>query len=344
MPSAPPPSPSTAYVSNVQRFCVHDGPGIRTVVFFQGCPLRCAWCQNPETLDGTPSLMVNSQKCAGCAACVEACEQKAVYQSADGSIRFDRARCTACGACVTSCYYRARELSGRPWAVDGLMKVIGRDRVVYRNSGGGVTLSGGEPLLHPGFARELLRRCKAEGIHTAVETCGAVPWTNIESILEYTDLFLYDIKLVDPVAHQRWMGTSNTAVLENARSLAARGARLIPRVPLIPQVNDGEEEFRAIARFCASLQSGGELHILPFHQVGSSKYELVGKGYRMGEVPEENTERAAACGKIAEECGLRVSIGGSGLKNEVDEERARTAAKTRKRSFLYGFDGENLDY
>jgi pyruvate formate lyase activating enzyme len=330
-------------VSNVQRFCVHDGPGIRTVVFFLGCPLRCAWCQNPETLDGTPSLMINSRKCAGCAACVEACGQKAVFQNAEGSVRFDRARCTACGECVTSCYYRARELSGRSWTVDGLMKVLGRDRVVYRNSGGGVTLSGGEPLLHPAFARELLGRCRAEGIHTAVETCGAVPWSHIESVLEYTDLFLYDIKLVDPVAHAEWTGTSNTLVLENAQTLAAQGARIIPRVPLIPRVNDAEKEFRAIAAFCAALPSVTELHILPFHQVGSSKYELVGKGYRMGEVPEENAGRVAACRKIAEECGLRVSIGGSGLKNEVDEERARMAAKARKRSFLYGPEGEDFD-
>ena len=343
MPSSLPPSPSSVFVSNVQRFCVHDGPGIRTVVFFLGCPLRCAWCQNPETLDGTPSLMVNSQKCAGCAACVEACEQKAVFQSADGRIRFDRAQCTACGECVLSCYYRAREMSGRPWTVDGLMKVIRRDLVVYRNSGGGVTLSGGEPLLHPAFARDLLSRCRAESIHTAVETCGAVPWDHLESVMEYTDLFLYDIKLVDPIAHQEWTGTSNRAALENARALAARGARIIPRVPLVPQVNDGEEEFRAISRFCASLRSGGELHILPFHQVGSSKYELVGKGYRMGEVPEENAKRVAACRKIAEQCGLRVSIGGSGLNNEVDEERARSAVKARKRTFLYGPDGDNFD-
>ena len=170
--------------------------------------------------------MVNSQTCAGCAACVEACEQKAAFRSADGRIGFDRARCTACVACVVSCYYRARGLSGRPWTVDGLMKPIRRDRVVYRNSGGGVTLSGGEPLLNPAFARELLCRCKAEGIHTAVETCGAVPWSHLESILEYTDLFLYDIKLVDPAAHQEWTGTSNKAALANARALAERGARL----------------------------------------------------------------------------------------------------------------------
>jgi pyruvate formate lyase activating enzyme len=324
------PADLTAYVSNVQRFCVHDGPGIRTVAFLVGCPLRCAWCQNPETLETTPVLMLNAQKCAGCAACVEACAEKATWQDAEGKVRFDRATCTSCGKCVATCYYRAREMSARPYTVDRLLQVLLRDRVAYRNSGGGVTLSGGEPLLHAAFSAEVLRRCKAEGIHTAVETCGAVSWKSFEAALPYTDLFLYDIKLVDPAAHREWTGISNEEILGNLAALANRGARLIPRIPLIPKLNDGEAEFTAIAKLCAALPSVTEMHIMPFHQVGSSKYELVGRSYRMAGVGEENAERVAACRKIAEEHGLRVSVGGSGLKNESDDERARRGSGEKK--------------
>ena len=325
----------TAHVSNIQRFCVHDGPGIRTVVFLLGCPLRCRWCQNPETLAREPVLMFNGQKCVGCAACAEACAQKATFRNPDGTIRFDRSRCTTCGRCVVSCYYRARELSGQPYAVRSLLEEIAKDRVVFRNSGGGVTLSGGEPLVHPGFVSELLRGCRNQGIHTAIETCGAVSWGNFERVLPFTDLFLYDLKLIDPEKHERWTGVGNRAILENARSLAGAGQRLIVRVPLIREVNDGDEEFLAIARFAAGLRNVDELHILPFHQVGSSKYALVGKEYDMQDVPEDNHQRIARCKQIAEEQGLRVSVGGTGFRNELDAQRVSKDSAGRKNRFFY---------
>jgi pyruvate formate lyase activating enzyme len=325
----------TVFVSNVQRFCVHDGPGIRTVVFLLGCPLRCAWCQNPETLARTPVLMFNPGKCTGCAACVEACEIRTTFQGSDGKIRFDRSRCTACGKCVVTCYYRARELSARSYTVRALLEAIGRDSVVYRNSGGGVTLSGGEPLIHPAFVGELFRGCRSRGIHAAIETCGAVPWSSFERVLAHTDLFLYDIKLVDRSKHEQWTGVSNHSILENAIALAERGARIIVRVPLIHGVNDDDEEFLRIARFSASLRGVDEMHMLPFHQVGSPKYELVGVEYAMGDVVEDNAERVARCRQIAEDCGLRVSVGGSGVRSEKDAERVRRESRRKKDTFLY---------
>ena len=307
----------TVQVSNIQRFCVHDGPGIRTVVFFLGCPLRCRWCQNPETLEREPRVMFNAQKCAGCGACAEVCDPQATYRNREGKLQFDRARCTTCGRCVLSCYYKARELSARAYSVRALLEEIEKDSVVFRNSGGGVTLSGGEPMIHPAYAAELLARCRSKGIHTAVETCGAVSWRNFEQVLPFVELFLYDLKLIDSEKHEHWTGVSNRLILENATRLAELGKRIIARVPLIRQVNDDDEEFTSIARFAAGLKNAGELHILPFHQVGSSKYELVGREYGMQDVPEENDLRIERCKQIAEGLGLRVSVGGTGFRNEV---------------------------
>ncbi len=322
-------------MSAVQRFCVHDGPGIRTTVFLLGCPLRCRWCQNPEALDREPTLMFNVEKCVGCGACVEACPEKANSLGQDGKARVDRTRCTVQGSCVAACCYKARELSGKPRSVGSLVEEISKDRVAFRNSGGGVTLSGGEPLLNPDFAGELLLGCRRQGIHTAVETCGAVPWGNFERVLPQVDLFLYDIKLIDNEKHELWTGAPNRLVLENAARLAETGKRMFIRVPLVPGVNDSEADFGAIAAFAADGLKVGELHILPFHQIGSSKYDLLGREYLLRDAVEDNAEGIARCRRIAEDHGLRVSVGGTGFRGEADSRRiSQDASKTRK-TFLY---------
>ena len=324
-----------AFVSAVQRYCLHDGPGIRTTVFLLGCPLRCRWCQNPEALEPKPVLMWKDRKCSGCGACIDACPEKANHRSEEGRILFDRGRCRTWGKCVLSCHYDARSLSGKPYSVHALLEEVGKDLVVFGNSGGGVTLSGGEPLIDLAFAEEFLRGCKRKGIHAAVETCGHLPWAHFEAVLSAVDLFLFDIKLIDPVKHERWTGASNRLILENARRLAQLGKRIIVRVPLIPAVNDDKEEFEAIARFAVEELKVDELHILPFHQVGSSKYGLVGREYEMSYMTEDNEDAVARCFLIAEGLGLRVSVGGTGFRNEIDSERVAKNAMKKKDGFLY---------
>jgi pyruvate formate lyase activating enzyme len=279
--------------------------------------------------------MFNAEKCVGCGACLDSCAEGAISLGPDGRARVDRRLCADRGDCVVRCHHKAREMSGRLWSARALLDEVAKDRVVFRNSGGGVTLSGGEPLLDPGFAGELLLGCRRQGIHTAVETCGAVPWGSFEQVLPQVDLFLFDIKLIDSAKHELWTGATNSLVLENAARLAQTGKRMFVRVPLVPGVNDSEADFGAIAAFAADRLKVGELHILPFHQIGSSKYDLVGREYLMRDVAEDNAEGIARCRRIAEGRGLRVSVGGTGFRGEADSRRiAQDSSKTRK-TFLY---------
>jgi pyruvate formate lyase activating enzyme len=331
----PPPAERSAFVSAIQRYCLHDGPGIRTTLFFLGCPLRCRWCQNPEALEAEPVLMFNESKCAGCGACIEACPEQANSRGAEGRIRVDRGRCRTCGTCVSACHYAARSPSGGAWTARALLAELLKDRVVFGNSGGGVTLSGGEPLLHAAFVRDLLQGCSLEGIHTAIETCAALPWSNFELVLPFVDLFLCDIKFIDEARHEKWTGASSRLSLENTRRLAALGQRIFVRVPLIPGVNDDEKEFGAIAAFAAEELEVEELHILPFHQIGSSKYDLVGRDYAMREAGEENEVGVERCRRLAEARGLRVSVGGTGFRSEVDRQRVEKNSAGKTGGFFY---------
>ena len=304
----------SAFVSNIQRFCVHDGPGIRTVVFLTGCPLRCKWCQNPETYNAAPQLMYNKTLCTRCGLCIEACPQRAISLTDNDGVCTDKGLCERCFSCTQACPFQARQVSCQPYTVPQLVKEILKDAVFFKNSRGGVTLSGGEPMLQPGFCVDLLTRLKQRGIHTAIETCGFAPWESFERILPVVDLFLYDIKLFDPEKHVRWTGQGNQLIRANLAALVGTGKPITVRVPLIPGVNDAEE-FESIVNFMAHFASLRDLHILPFHQLGSSKYELLGRAYDLADVQEDNAERIEACKGYAESKGLRVSLGGSGFKN-----------------------------
>jgi len=246
-------------------------------------------------------------------ACIPVCPEGAIHADADANVLTDFDKCTHCFKCVEECYFNARNPSGKLYTVSTLFKEVMKDEVVFRTSGGGVTLSGGEPTQHKEFCVELLKRLRHERIHTAVETCGYAKWENLKEIAAYTDLFLYDIKAVDAKLHMKWTGVDNSLILENAQKLAGMGAKMIIRVPLITDVNDDENEFGKIARFAAGLDGVSEMHILPFHQIGSSKYEMTGSMYEMHDWPEQSTEKAQQCKKLAENAGLRVSIGGSGF-------------------------------
>jgi pyruvate formate lyase activating enzyme len=299
------------YISEIQRFCVHDGPGIRTVVFVLGCPLDCKWCQNPENIKVEPQLLYSGGKCFGCAACVTVCPAGANTVDAGGTCRIDRKACTACGRCVEVCHPGARKLSGTAYTVDEVYREISKDSVVYSNTAGGVTLSGGEFTMYPDFARRLLARCKRENVHTALETCGYAKWEVFERIAPYTDLFLYDIKTRDPKKHREWTGVDNTLILDNLSRLSAMGKEIIVRVPLVPGVNDDEGEFTGIVELVRSLPAVNVLHIMPFHHIGRTKYEMLDQPYRVGGLKEPTERVLERCKLIAQKHQLLVDIGGS---------------------------------
>jgi len=286
------------YVSNIQKFSVNDGYGIRTIVFLLGCTLKCKWCQNPETLENKPTLMFVADLCKGCNRCRKVCP--------------NGEQCISCFQCAEACPYEALKLSGREMSAEQVLNEVMKDKVFYKQSGGGVTISGGEPLMQVDFTAEILRLIKKEGIGTCIETAGNVPWLNFEKVLPYTDLFLYDVKFLDPQLHTKWTGCSNRLILENLEKLVRFDKEIIIRIPLIPGINDGPE-FRAIIDRVSEFESIKEIHILPFHQLGSSKYEQMGMDYSMIDHREENDEMVRECEQYAIKKGFRVSVGGSGF-------------------------------
>ncbi len=299
-------------ISNIQKFCVHDGYGIRTVVFFLGCPLRCQWCQNPETIDPNIDLMVIDELCVSCGDCEKSCPKNAIYRKPNGKFGVQRNLCTRCMECVKACAFDARKPSGAVYTSDQLLEEVLKDKVFYDNSKGGVTLSGGEPLLQIEFLNDFMGKCKGAGLHMALETAGHVPWQNFERILDCTDLFLYDLKSADPVLHKNVIGQDNSLILSNLEKLSTFNKEIIIRIPLIPNINDGEE-FEKIIKKVKVLDSIKVVHILPFHQLGSSKYDQLDMANQSAQWDENKDESIIKCKRYAEDVGFQVSIGGSGI-------------------------------
>jgi pyruvate formate lyase activating enzyme len=262
-------------VFNIQRYSIHDGPGIRTTVFLKGCPLRCFWCQNPESQRKEPEILLFEDNCTRCGRCVEACPSGASSLSDTASV-IDRSKCTGCGKCAEVCPNEARKLTGAAMTVDEVMEEVMRDASFYKNSGGGVTLSGGDPIAQPEFALALLRSCKGAGLHTALDTTGFTGWETLEKLLEYTDLVLFDIKQIDDVKHREGTNVSNKSILENARRIAGLKPMRV-RVPLIPGYNDSREEIRALARFVRSELGFVEIDLHPYNKLGEVKWERLDK-------------------------------------------------------------------
>lgn len=267
---------SNGFLFNIQKFSTNDGPGIRTTVFFKGCPLHCYWCSNPESQSARPQLLWDAAKCVHCEHCMETCPAKAISQQ-DGLLSSTPA-CTGCGRCVQACPQKALTLEGKPYTVEEVLRVCLQDRDFYEESGGGVTLSGGEPLAQPDFAVELLQALKAHGLHTAIETTGFAPEETFARLLPFLDLYLFDCKQYDSEAHKGATGVSNDLIARNLKAAIDAGKQVIIRIPVIPGFNDALED---AAGFCAHLKSLGakDVNLLPFHQFGEKKYEFLSKPY-----------------------------------------------------------------
>lgn len=281
----------TARIFDIKSFAVHDGPGIRTTVFLKGCSLSCAWCHNPEAISPRPEIAFHESRCIACGACVEVCPEQAQALSPEGERTFARDLCVRCGTCVEHCHAEALVMQGRDMSVDEVMQEVSQDAPFYRTSGGGVTVSGGEPLLQFRFVRALLEQCRERGYHTAVDTCGQVKWEVMEGVLPFVDLFLYDLKHADTFAHRKHTGALNEPILENLRRLSRAGAAIEVRMPIVPTVNDDRGSITAAAEILAELETLTCVRLLPYHALAGEKYRSVGRENEMAVVGETNGEK-----------------------------------------------------
>lgn len=297
------------FVTNIQRYSIHDGPGIRTTVFFKGCNLRCFWCHNPETLAPKPELQLFPERCIGCGACLERCPHGA-HTRVNGDRVFRRELCRACGACAETCYAEALVLVGDQMSADEVVAQALRDRPFYETSHGGVTLSGGEPLLQLAFCRAILEGVRGEGVHTAIETNACWSWERMEPLLPLVDLWMVDVKTMDSDLHRQVTGASNDQILANLRRLADADAPLIVRTPVVPGVNDDAEAIHAIAEYVAGLRTLVYYELLPFHPMAVGKYCSLGLDYRAAKLERPSQEAMAALAKVAAAVGIEVRTGG----------------------------------
>jgi len=299
-------------IVKIERFAIHDGPGIRTVIFMKGCPLRCWWCATPESQDVLPEMGYFADKCMRCAKCVEVCPVKAIAISNSGEILTERQFCDNCGKCVEVCPTSARRMMGKEVTVGQVVEEVEKDSIFYWNSGGGVTLSGGEPTMQPKFSMEILKACKESGMHAAMETCGYVKWDILDEMLKYLDLVYIDIKHISSVEHTKLTGKRNELILENIRKIAAEYAdiSLIIRIPIIPGYNDSIENIVSTAKFVRQLKRVERIELLPYHKFGVSMYRVLLRSYPLLnlEVPHEDHLRDLE--QLIRSYDIQVQIGG----------------------------------
>lgn len=303
----------TPYIFNIQKFSTHDGDGVRTTIFFKGCPLRCMWCHNPESQHYYKELIFHQHKCTACGRCVAKCKQGA-NSIVDGKIVFDRSKCTACGVCTDWCITEARELAGKEYTVDALVKEAMKDKIFYEQSGGGVTLSGGEVMAsqHMDYVEEVCRKLHENGVSVFIDTSGYTDYENLKRILPYVDVFLYDIKVMDPEDHKKYIGVDNALILENLKKLSDEGAGLYIRLPIIQQVNATDEHIESVIHFLKENNiHARQVNLLPYHDIGKGKYASLDMEYHEDEMSVPVSELMEHFKSMFEEQGFnKVNIGG----------------------------------
>ncbi|MCX7973402.1 MAG: glycyl-radical enzyme activating protein [Candidatus Aminicenantes bacterium] len=298
------------YVFDIKRYALHDGPGIRTTVFLKGCPLRCLWCHNPEGQNPGQEIMLRPGRCLeGCSRCLEVCPLTAISKIGSWP-KIDSSKCDCCGLCTQVCPSEALEIIGREMTPEEVMVEVMKDFAFYQQSGGGVTFSGGEPLQQPKFLEKLLRLAKKNHLHTVVDTSGYAQFDLFVRLLPFVDLFLYDLKLIDPERHLKYTGKRNELILENLQKLVKLTDKIIIRIPIIPSVNDDKENLNLMIKFISSLGQVGGVELLPYHTLGKDKYGRLGRNYQLLDIKKPSSEEMNRIAAYFKENNLSVLIGG----------------------------------
>jgi len=296
-------------VTNIQGYSIHDGPGIRTVVFLKGCGLECQWCSNPECISPRPEVGFVKALCTKCGKCAGVCPDGALVYEADKLPRIDHERCSGCGACSSVCSYKAIMLYGQPMNAEEIFDAVNQDKIFYQASGGGVTVSGGEALLQPQLVYDLFEKCRRAGIHTCIETSGYAAESALSQVLPNTDYILYDLKHLNSDKHRQYTGKSNSLILANAKIVAASGVEMLFRMPLIPGINDGSNNIKETADFLHGLGNNApRIELMPYHRLGKGKYESLDRKYPLPDVLSPEPEHVESAKKEFEAGGIICTI------------------------------------